>query len=224
MMTFKLRLKKINKPKFTRLRFNLEKLKDPAVKEEFQAVIGGRFAPLTVLSEDIDLETTVNSFNSAFIETASEILGKHQRPKKPWVTSDILKLCDERRKLKKKKSDSEGAQKYREANNKIKKEMKMAKEKWIEDQCTNIEENLKRNNTKKAYQVVKDLTTTKQGRPSSIQSKAGKTLTEGKEVFDRWTEYCAELYNHQHNGDPSIAQGPNTSQDNASHSILREEV
>uniref|UniRef100_A0A3Q2YQH1 Reverse transcriptase domain-containing protein n=1 Tax=Hippocampus comes TaxID=109280 RepID=A0A3Q2YQH1_HIPCM len=31
-------------PKFTRLRFNLEKLKDPTVKEDFQAMTGGKFA------------------------------------------------------------------------------------------------------------------------------------------------------------------------------------
>ena len=42
MMTFRLRLKKISKPKHTRLKFDLQKLKDPNVLETFQAVIGGR--------------------------------------------------------------------------------------------------------------------------------------------------------------------------------------
>ena len=54
MMTFRLRLKKKkkkksekknHKPKHTRLKFDLEKLKDPSVLETFQAMIGGRFAP-----------------------------------------------------------------------------------------------------------------------------------------------------------------------------------
>ena len=45
MMTFRFRLKKISKPKHTRLKFDLEKLKDPKVLETFQAMIGGRFAP-----------------------------------------------------------------------------------------------------------------------------------------------------------------------------------
>ena len=47
MMTFHLRLKRISKPKHTRLKFDLEKLKDPNVLETFQATIGGKFAPLT---------------------------------------------------------------------------------------------------------------------------------------------------------------------------------
>ena len=41
MMTFHLRLKRISKPKHTRLKFDLEKLKDPNVLETFQAVTAG---------------------------------------------------------------------------------------------------------------------------------------------------------------------------------------
>ena len=54
-MTFHLRLKRISKPNHTKLKFDLEKLKDPNVLETFQAMIGGRFAPLNIMSnEDTD--------------------------------------------------------------------------------------------------------------------------------------------------------------------------
>ena len=83
MMTFHLRLKRINKPKHTRLKFDLEKLKDPNVLESFQAMIGGRFAPLTIMSnEGTDIESMITTFNTAVTETASEILGKHCQKKK----------------------------------------------------------------------------------------------------------------------------------------------
>ena len=49
-------------------------------------------------------------------------------------------------------------------NNNIKKCMKMAKENWIGEQCSEIEENPRKNNSKRAYQLVKDLTTVKQGK------------------------------------------------------------
>ena len=39
----------------------------------------------------------------------SEILAKVRRRKKPWVTKDVLDLCDERRDLKKKRYEAEGA-------------------------------------------------------------------------------------------------------------------
>ena len=46
-------------------------------------------------------------------DAASEILGKERRRKKPWVTKDVLDLCDERRDLKKKRYEAEGAKEYR---------------------------------------------------------------------------------------------------------------
>ena len=83
MMTFRLRLKKISKPKHTRLKFDLEKLKDPNVLESFQAMMGGRFAPLTIMSnEDTDIDSMTTTLNTAVTETASEILGKHRQKKK----------------------------------------------------------------------------------------------------------------------------------------------
>ena len=85
-MTFCLRLKKTSKPKHTGLKFDLEKLKDPNVLETFQAVIGGKFAPLTIMSnEDTDIDLMITTFNTAVTETASEILGKHRQRKKTLV-------------------------------------------------------------------------------------------------------------------------------------------
>ena len=104
-------------------------------------MIGGKFAPLFVLGDEENLDTVTNTFNEAVTATASQVLGKHRPTKKPWVTADILDMCDERRELKNKKGTTEGANQYREANKKIRKAMRKAKEDWIEYQCSEIEEN-----------------------------------------------------------------------------------
>ena len=79
MITFHLRLKRISKPKHTRLKFDLEKLKDPNVLETFQVMIGGKFAPLTLRRNvDTAIDSLITTFNPAVTETASEILGKHR--------------------------------------------------------------------------------------------------------------------------------------------------
>ena len=62
-------------------------------------------------------------------------------------------------------------------NNNIKMCMKKAKENWIGEQCSDIKENLRKNNSKRAYQFVKDLTTVKQGKATTIQYRSGKCLT-----------------------------------------------
>ena len=110
MVTFYLRLKRISKPRHTRLKFDLEKLKDPNVLETFQAMIDGKFAPLTIMNnEDTGLDSMTTTFNIAVTETASEILGKHLLKKKPWVTTEILDLSDKRRELRKKCFKPEGS-------------------------------------------------------------------------------------------------------------------
>ena len=58
--------------------------------EAFQAMIGGKCAPLTIMSnEDADMESMITTLNTAVTETASEIHGKHRQKKKPWVTAEI---------------------------------------------------------------------------------------------------------------------------------------
>ena len=147
--------------------------------ETFQAMIGRRFAPLTIMSnEDTDKDSLITTFNTAVTETASEILGKHRQKKKPWITAEILDLCDERRELRKKKFEPERSEKCKEVNNNTKRCMKKAKEKWVGEQCSETEENLSKNNSKRAYQLVKDLTTAKQEKATTVQDRSGKCLAE----------------------------------------------
>ena len=77
-------------------------------------MIGGRFAPLTTMSnDDTDIDSMITTFNTTVTETASEILGKHRQKQKPWITAENLDLCDKRRELRKKRFGPEGAENAR---------------------------------------------------------------------------------------------------------------
>ena len=76
---------------------------------------------------------------------------------------------------------------YKEVNNSIIMCMKKAKGNWIVEHCSEIEENLRKNNNKKAYQLVKDFTTVKQGKATTVQGRSGKYLTER-------SVYCLRLF------------------------------
>ena len=96
----------------------------------------------------MDIDTMITTYNTAVTNAASEILGKERRRKKPWVTKDVLDLCDERRDLKKKRYEAEGAKEYREANRRIQKAVKKANEDWIGAQCEENETCLKKTTTR----------------------------------------------------------------------------
>ena len=101
--------------------------------------------------------------------------------------------------------------------------MKMAKENWMGEHCSEIEENLRKNNNTGAYQLVKDLTTAKQGKATAVQNPSGNYLTEEREILNRWTKYCPELYIHKANGDPSVLDCPQTDTED-DHLIICKEV
>ena len=138
------------------------------------------------------------------------------------INAEILDLCDKMRELRKNRFEPEEYEKYKEVHNIIKRCMKKAKENWIE-QCSEIEEDLRKNNSKRAYQLVRDLTTVKQGKATTVQDSSGKCLTEERQILNRWTEYCSELYNHKANGDPSVLNCTQTDTED-DHPILCREV
>ena len=70
---------------------------------------------------------------------------------------------------------------------------------------------------------MKDLTTVKQGKATTAQDRSGKCLAEERQILNRWTEYCSELYNHKANGDQSVLNCPQTDTED-DHPILRREV
>ena len=115
----------------------------------------------------------VTHFNKAVTDTADELLGKQHRKKEPWVNPGILYVCDQRQDPKKKRSKPEGAKDYREIKRKIRTEMKVSRETWMQGQCQEVEACFRKNNSKKAYQLVKDLTTEKQGNLHPIKTSRG---------------------------------------------------
>ena len=91
------------------------------------------------------------------------------------------------------------------------------------EQRSKIEENLRKDHGKRAYQLVKDLTAVKQGKATTVQDRSGQCLTEERQRLNRRTEYCSELYNYKANGDPSVLNCPQTDTED-DHPILRREV
>ena len=101
--------------------------------------------------------------------------------------------------MRKKRFEPEGSEKYKEVKNNIKRCMKKAKENWIGEQCSKIEENL-RTNSKRAYQLVEDLTTVKQDlcdkrrelRKKRFEAEGAEKYKEVKNNIKRCTKKAKE--------------------------------
>ena len=74
-MIFRVRMKKARKPNQLILKFDLEKLRDPDVAFTFQAIVGGKVAPLIGLRDgNMDNNTMITTYNTSVTNEASEIL------------------------------------------------------------------------------------------------------------------------------------------------------
>lgn len=102
-------------------------------------------------------------------EPAKDIIGMQQTKK--LITKEILE-CNAWRGLKNIRYTT-GTEKYREVNKKIRIKLRKAKEEWVRHQCSEVE-NLKKNKSKKTFQIVKDLSKQKQSRINNYTRQKGK--------------------------------------------------
>ena len=108
--------------------------------------------------------------------------------------NEVLDLCNKRRELRGKKHSSNKAQaQYQNVNRQVRKKIQIAKEEWIEEQCSTIEKGMETGNSKNAYSSLKYLTKTSQLRTAVINDQDSKLLTDSEKVLKRRTEYCKGL-------------------------------
>ena len=76
--------------RFDRQRFNLRKLNEPEVREQYQIEITNRFAVLENLNDDEDVNTTWENIKENIQTSAKESLGLHElKQKKPGLMKSV---------------------------------------------------------------------------------------------------------------------------------------
>ena len=114
------------------LKLQLSLLKeDEDLKNKYRISVKNKF-------EVLDTSTTAEERSQKMKESIKEAPKEHiplieRKANKKWMTTEILVLMEDRRKVKK------DEQKYSEICKLIKKKCNETKEKWINDQCIEIE-------------------------------------------------------------------------------------
>lgn len=226
MMGIHVKLKKARQAVPCRVKFDVARLNDPTVCTAFQSALGGRFAPLLTMP---DLEDVVEGFNEVMVETAHSILGKKRKINKPWISAEVLDMCDERRKLKGRRRESaDMLRKYNDKNREVKARIRHDKGEWVKKQCESIESDMQHHRHHQAYQTVQGLAIGRRSTTTAavIEAADGTLLTEEKAVAERWREYCASLYNVDLEVDPDVLNSITSPMPDYEEAlpILREEV
>jgi len=87
--------------RFDRQRFNLRKLNEPEVREQYQIEIKNRFAALENSDDDEDVNRTWENIKENIQTPAKESLGLDEfKQNKPWFDEECLSFLDQRKRAK----------------------------------------------------------------------------------------------------------------------------
>jgi len=228
MMTAAVRLKKNVKKRLSRKKWQLED-----IETKTAAFQEGLREELTKRSDGqrTSVEEEWKEFRDAVKKSAKETIGycKARKAKKPWVTEEMIRKMDERRKWKSMNTDV-GKKRYRHLNNELRRETDRAREVWWRNECDELEGMDQRGRHDLMYAKVKQITrTTRSGICSSvaIKDRNGEMLIEREDVKNRWKEYVGELYcscDKPKYDELGIELEKDVDEDNKGPEILEEEI
>jgi hypothetical protein len=94
-------VRKRARKKFGLERFDLKKLSDIEVKEQYQVEVSSTFAALEIFDESFDINNVWESIRENIKTSPKDNLGYHRlKHNKPWLDDEYSKLMDQRKQAK----------------------------------------------------------------------------------------------------------------------------
>jgi maltooligosyltrehalose synthase len=166
-------------------KWNLQKLKNDETKMEYDRKCRDSFL-MTVTPGNNTIEEKWKNIKQLLKYRAEEILETREKEaRKPWIIEEIIELMNEKRKYKN-QNNIENQQNYKCIRNVIQRKAKKSKEKWLDNQCTVVEEYLKRGKSDLAFEIVKKLFCTRRLNGNALRSKTGEILITAEQKVNRW--------------------------------------
>ena len=179
-----------------KLQWDLQTLE--ATVESFQNKVNEKIRDTK--QDDVSIEGRWIMLKNAVLEAVKTEVGYKMgmEARKPWVTDEMIRKMDERRKWKNVSTD-DGVKKYKQLNNELRRETDKAREDWWMDQCQTLDELDSRRRSDVFYRKVRQLTGQNVMRKSSkaIKDMDGRLLTDKSDIKERWREYIETLYDNE---------------------------
>lgn len=136
-----------------------------------------------------------------------DAIGKERKKgKKPWMTEEILALMEKRRKYK-----SRNELEYRRINKEIGTQIKEAKEKWLSDQCDEVEKLQEQHRYRELHQKIRNVTgLCKPKQVSLIVNENNEVELDPDKQKQIWERYLKQLFGDRRTvTPPEVEKGEN---------------
>jgi len=184
--------------RFDRQRFNLRKLNEPEVREQYQIEITNSFAALENSDDDEDINRTWENIKEDIQTSAKESLGLDEfKQNKPWFDEECLGFLDQRKRAK-----IQWIQNPSQSNvdnlNKVRREVsrhfRNKKKAYLRAKIEELETNNKIQNIKDLYRGISEFKKGYQPRCNIVKDEKGDLVADSHIIVARWRKYFSQLF------------------------------
>ncbi|KFD66335.1 hypothetical protein M514_21622 [Trichuris suis] len=149
--------------------------------------------------------------------TASRLIPPRTKSKKAtWLSQEALRVAEDRREAKRKGERG----RFVQLNAEFERLARRDREDFLEEQCTEVEENNRRGKIRDLYKKVRGIKEVFRPKISTIKDENGRDLTNIEEIKKRWRDYTNKLYKKELN----VTESPDNMIGDLEPDILESEV
>lgn len=174
-------------------------LKNPAIQEIVKKETNECMKDVEKLSE-VSVNEEWKQIQAGLETIAKKHLTSKRTKKKPWITSEILDLMEERRRSKGNKDE------YRTLHKAVRRRIRAAKEQYLVGQCEEIEALEKKFDNFHMHKKIKEVTGCNKVRAAYniIKDADGRIITDVVDKLKRWKAYLSELFDDERPTKPVV--------------------
>ena len=178
----------------TKTRFNLEKLKDPAIQKQFSSTISEK---LKSENPESSVQEQADNIQATLLETSADILGKPPAKRKPaWLSDTTIKSISQKHQTRKQHGHKSIEYNLHKTN--VKKMIKADKEEQIDREHQELRDLPP---DARYYEIIKRLQLSRKKKVKGWGIKAAdkSVLCELGSILKRWKDFYADLYSTDNN-------------------------
>jgi hypothetical protein len=180
--------------KFDMHRFDLKKLNDAEVKEQYQVKIKNRFATLENCDDNVDMNTAWENIRENIKASAKDSLGHYELLQhKQWFDDECSKLIDRRKQAKLQwlqyQSQVNGDN-MDNVKHEASRTFKTKKREYLKNKMNELETNSKNKNIRDLYKDINEFGKGYQTRTNLVKAENGDLLADSHSILNR---FCQQL-------------------------------
>ena len=181
--------------RFDRQIFNLRKINEPEVREQYQVEITNRFAALENFKDEEDVNRTCENIKENIQTSAKESLGLHElKQNKPWFDEECFGFLDQRKQAKMQWIEDPNQSNIDNLNNvkhEVNRHFRKQKEAHLRAKIEELETNSKIQNIRDLYKGINDFKKGYQPRCNIVKDENGDLVADSHGIVARWRNYIS---------------------------------